>query len=294
MTASHHQLLGTFRTLQFLFGFLLLCVLGWRASYNNLPPPRDAHMPHDHPADSGRYGPVLDALPDLAWVAAPDGTVEYMNRQCRSYFGLPLDDLLGWDWEWVVHPADLSCTLAAWTTSVREFGPYAVEYRLRRHDGEYRWHLGRACPLRGPAGDVVRWFGTCIDVDNSKRTENALLVTRAQFRALVERSDDGFALVGADRVVRYASAGAGRILGHIPEVVVGTRVCDWVHPDDRAKLSGWLEFLLATPGMRSAVEARLRYRDGSHRRVEVRATNLLPDPDVRAAAFAFREVPEEG
>src|SRR5512140_3317794 len=91
---------------------------------------------------------ALDALPQLVWVAGPDGTLEYLNRRCADYSGLPIDDLLGWDWGWIVHPADLARTLDVWATSVRDGTPHEVEFRLRRRDGQYRWFLVRGEPVR--------------------------------------------------------------------------------------------------------------------------------------------------
>ena len=243
-------------------------------------------------ADKGRYGPTLDALPLLAWVAGPDGSLEYLNSRCREYAGLPLDELLGWDWEWVVHPADLPGSLAAWTEAVRTGTPLRVEQRLRRADSQFRWFVAQAVPVRDAAGVVVRWFGTCTDIDDVKRAEGRLRVTQSLFRALVERNEDGFALVEPDRKVRYVSPAVARLLGHIPEVVAGTVACDWVHPADREELSAWLTDLLDSPGERVGLHARFRCRDGSYSRLRVRGVNLIPDPDVRAVAVTFWEAPE--
>jgi PAS domain S-box-containing protein len=241
------------------------------------------------PDDPGRYEPTLDALPDLAWLAGPDGAAEYVNARCREFFGVPLDDLLGWDWGWVVHPSDLHRTLTAWGASVRTGGPFQVEYRLRRANGEYRWFAGRARPVRDRGGHVLRWVGTCTEIDDRKHAEDALREARCLVRALVERGEQGFALLGADRVARYASPAVARILGFAPEEFIGADVWDWAHPDDRAGLSGWLGYLLANPGERLGVSARFRDRSGSYRRLTVRGTSLLPDPDVRAVAVSFWE-----
>jgi PAS domain S-box-containing protein len=240
------------------------------------------------------YAPTLDALPHMAWVAAADGAVEYANRRCRDYAGLPLDDLLGWDWGWVVHPSDLPRTLDAWAEAIRTGGGYSVEYRLRRSDGLFRWHLGRAVPVRGPDGQVLRWFGTCTDIEAQKLAEDGLRAAGSLLRALVERSEEGYALLAADRTVRYISPAVSRILGSPPEEFVGQDAWEWVHPDDRAGLSGWLEDLLGRPGERAGAVARVRHRDGSYRRLAGRGTNLLPDPDVRAVAVTFWEAADEG
>src|SRR4051812_14703010 len=108
-------------------------------------------MPRN-PTDPGRYAPALDALPVLAWVARADGSLEYLNRRCLDYAGLALDDLLGWDWGWVVHPADLPDNLVAWNAALQAGTPFAVEQRFRRADGRFRWFATRAEPVRDAGG----------------------------------------------------------------------------------------------------------------------------------------------
>ena len=245
----------------------------------------------DGPVDSRR---ALDALPHLVWLAGPDGTVEYLNRRCAEYAGLAVDDLLGWDWGWVMHPEDLPGTLAAWSEAVRAGTLHEIEYRLRRHDGQYRWFLTRAEPLRDADGRIIRWYGTCTDIDDHKRAEAELRAVRGLFRALVERSELGFALVGADRAVRYVSPAVGRLLGRPPGVFTGTDALDWVHPDDRAAALAALAEVMARPGGHVVVSVRLRHADGSFRGVEATGTNLLPDPDVRAISVTLQEVAGRG
>ena len=240
------------------------------------------------PADLRR---ALDALPQLVWLA---GAVEYLNRRCAEYAGLAVDDLLGWDWGWVVHPDDLPATLAAWTRSVQHGTPHEVEFRLRRHDGRYRWFLVRAEPTRDADGRVARWFGTCTDIDDRRRAEFALAATAGLFRAFVERSDLGFVLLAPDRTVRYASPGAGRLLGRPPGAVTGTAARDWVHPDDLADLARVLDEADARPGEAVVLSARLKQPEGTYRAVRGWAANLLPDPDVRGVAVTFWEAADAG
>ena len=238
--------------------------------------------------DPLHYRHALDALPQLVFGAAPDGTVEYMNTRYVEYTGLPLDDLLGWNWGWVVHPNDLPTTLEAWSTAVRTGTPREVSHRLRRSDGEYRWFLARAEPVRDEGGHVVRWFGTCTDIDESKRVTDQLRAARMLFRSLVERSPDGELLVGADGTVRYANPTAGRVLGFTVEELTGTDLWASVHPDDRRAVSAWLEHLLLTPGEPLSLATRFVLRDGTFFRADALGTNLLPDPDVRAVAIQLR------
>ena len=231
---------------------------------------------------------ALDALPHLAWVAGTEGNLEYLNRRCAEYCGLATDDLLGWDWGWVIHPEDLPHALARWTESVQNGTPHRDQFRIRRSDGQYRWFLSRAEPVRDADGAVVRWFGTCVDVDDIYRAGVEARDAKRLVRAFVERSPDGLALVGADRVIRYVSPGLATHLGRPAGVFVGTDALDWVHRDDRPRLAQVIAELLTRTGGRATAEFRLRHADGSHRRVKSVGINLLPDPDVRAVAVTLR------
>jgi PAS domain S-box-containing protein len=116
------------------------------------------------------YRFLAEAIPQQIWTAAPDGALDYLNRQVIEYFGLSEDKLLGWGWRQVVHPDDLPEALESWTRSLATGETYEVEFRLRRAaDGEYRWHLGRALPMRDAAGRIAKWFGTNTDIDDQKR-----------------------------------------------------------------------------------------------------------------------------
>jgi PAS domain S-box-containing protein len=242
--------------------------------------------------DPTSYRLALDTLPHLVWVAGPDGSLEYLNRRCAEYAGVPLDDLLGWDWGWVLHPADLPNTLSVWAESVRTGTSHEVEHRLRRHDGEYRWFLVRAEPVRDADGRVLRWFGTCTDIDEAKRTADQFRAARLLFRALVERNQDGLALVGADGTVRYANPVAARLLGFVSDDLTGTDLWGSVHRDDRRAVCAWWKIVLENPGQRLATTTRFLQRDGTPLLVKVLGSNLLPDPDVRAVAVQLRE-PDE-
>jgi PAS domain S-box-containing protein len=237
-----------------------------------------------------QFRQALDVLPQLVWLAGGDGTVEYLNRRCAEYTGLPLDDLLGWDWGWVVHPSDLPETLRVWNEAIRSGVPHEIEFRLRRHDGTYRWFLVRGEPVRDPEGRVVRWVGTCTDIDEARRQTDQFRATQMLFRALVERGEDGHALAAADGTVRYANPAAARLLGFASDELAGTDLWGSVHPSDRAEVCKWLEQVLASPGRRLATTVRFLQRNAQPRWMEVLATNLLPDPEVRAVAVELRAV----
>jgi PAS domain S-box-containing protein len=122
----------------------------------------------------GRFRQVVESIPQLVWVNLADGTVEYLNHRCLDYFGVPPEAMFGWDWRQAVHPDDLPRTLKAVEHTMQTAEPLRVEYRLRRADGQYRWHIGWAWPLKDSEGHIVKWFGTATDIHDRKQAEEAL------------------------------------------------------------------------------------------------------------------------
>jgi PAS domain S-box-containing protein len=132
-----------------------------------------------------RYRLLAENVPQMVWMSNHDGFVEYFNQRWLDYTGLKLQETLGWDWQQVVHPDDLSQTLENWTTGLKTGNRYEVQYRLRRVDGVYRWHLAQALPSCNEDGKILKWFGTCTDIDDQKRTEEALRQSEARVRLFV-------------------------------------------------------------------------------------------------------------
>ena len=121
-----------------------------------------------------RWRSLTEALPQLVWTAAPDGSCDYFSSQWTQYTGVPQCELLGWKWLQTLHPEDRERTRLAWTTSVQGPGTYDVEYRVRRLDGEYRWFKTRGVPIRDGDGSIFKWFGTCTDITDRKHAEDQL------------------------------------------------------------------------------------------------------------------------
>jgi PAS domain S-box-containing protein len=112
---------------------------------------------------------LTDAMPQLAWITASDGTPEYFNRRWYDYTGTTPDQLLHAERAKFVHPDDALEATARWNEALRTGQPYEMEYRLRGADGKFRWFVARGMPLRDDEGRVVRWFGTCTDIDQQRR-----------------------------------------------------------------------------------------------------------------------------
>mgnify|MGYP005841832243 CR=1 FL=1 len=114
---------------------------------------------------------LADSMPQLVWVTQPDGSHIYFNRRWYEKLGVTENESMGERWADLLHPEDRARTLETWHRSLQTGEPYEIEYRFRVATGEYRWFLARAAPARDENGQIARWFGTCTDIEDSKRNE---------------------------------------------------------------------------------------------------------------------------
>lgn len=119
-------------------------------------------------------GALADALPQLVWSTPPDGMSDYFSSQWVEHTGAEAGASYGTGWMQFLHPDDVEPAQAAWRQSVETGLPYQIEYRLRRHDGDYIWMLARGLPVLDADGGVLRWIGTCTDIHDRVATSEAL------------------------------------------------------------------------------------------------------------------------
>jgi len=117
---------------------------------------------------------MAEAIPEIIWTADPNGMDDFFNQKCFDYTGMTLEQLQGSGWHAIIHPDDVAGCVSKWENALRTGDPYDVEYRLRGKDGMFRWFLGRANPIRDTTGEVVKWFGTCTDIENQKQNQQIL------------------------------------------------------------------------------------------------------------------------
>jgi PAS domain S-box-containing protein len=121
---------------------------------------------------------MTETIPALVWRTTPDGEIDYVNRRVLEYTGKPIEDFGNNGWLQLLHPDDVDSTIRIWRQNTQTGEPHQVTYRLRRADGAYRWFDVRGEPLRDSEGRVVQWYGICIDVEDRRRTEEALRNTQ--------------------------------------------------------------------------------------------------------------------
>ena len=140
-----------------------------------------------------RWRTLADAFPHMVWSTLPDGFHDYYNARWYEFTGVPEGSTDGEGWNDMFHPDDQERAWTRWRQSLETGEPYEIEYRLKHRSGEYRWTLGRAMPIRGADGNIIRWMGTCTDIHEQKKQaeQNEILS-----RELSHRIKNIFAVVG--------------------------------------------------------------------------------------------------
>jgi PAS domain S-box-containing protein len=166
-------------------------------------------------ASEEQYRFLAEAIPNLVWTARPDGALDYLNQRWQEYTGRSATEIEGWQWKNVIHPEDVGPMVSTWAEILATGAVYEIEIRIRRADGAYRWHLGRAVPLRDPGGRITRWFGTCTDIHDQKQAQEALIRSEERLRFLAEAS-----------TVLSASLDSRANLARLAPLIV-PRIADW-------------------------------------------------------------------
>jgi PAS domain S-box-containing protein len=158
---------------------------------------------------------IAETIPQLVWSARADGFSDYYNGRFLTYLGLSLEEMDGSTWVTTLHPDDVAGSAAAWNRAVATGEDYAVEARIQQgREGPYRWHSIRGVPLRDSTGRVLRWFGTCTDVEDRRRAEQAHLESERRHRAVIEDAPVGVCYCGMNGQFQYANAAFCRLVGY--------------------------------------------------------------------------------
>jgi PAS domain S-box-containing protein len=202
---------------------------------------------------------IVDAIPAIVWRKLPDGSADFLNQHFREYTGLSLEDGLGWGWMNAFHPDDR--LMEEWRAALAAGKTFEKEARLRRADGQYRWFLIRAMPLRDEQRNIVKWYGITSDIEDLKRAENRV---RLIIDTLPTVRPDGAVDFVNQRSLDYTG------LSLDEQIEDPTRA---VHPEDLPRvMEKWLADMAA--GEPSEDEMRLRRADGEYRWFLVRTAPL--------------------
>jgi PAS domain S-box-containing protein len=230
-------------------------------------------------ANEQKLQEIVDAIPVMAWAAAPSGEVEYLNEPWLEFAGIAADEADHW-WA-AVHPDDVAGLLKTWEEVLHAGVPGEAEARIRRRDGEYRWFLIRSNPVFAEDGSVARWYGTNTDIDDRKKAEDKLRHSEMLLAEGERMSHTGTFCwqLATDEVI--FSDELSRIFGFEKDAVITMEaVATRVHPDDREVLARRRDEIRAG-AYNPEYEARIISGDGSVHYLRVVARSLeYPDGHV--------------
>jgi PAS domain S-box-containing protein len=226
-------------------------------------------------ASERKYRLLVDTTPAFVHTALPNGEVDFYNRGWLEYVGLPLTDLLGWGWTCMIHPEDVETIVPKWRAALEAGEPFVGESRVRRADGEYRWFLHREEPLRNEAGEIVKWYGSSIEIEERKIAEERIREQETELRQILDLDAAAHRVLAPDGSRLYANHTALEYFGITLEQwrEPGRVPNELVHPEDREHFLAERNkrFLEGKP---HEFEARLLRHDGEFRWFLFRLTPL--------------------
>ncbi len=249
-------------------------------------------------ASAAEFRILAESMPQIVWAARPDGWHVHFNQQWTDYTGLSLEASLGHGWNPPFHPDDRERAAARWRQATESGEPYEFEGRLRRADGVYHWVLGRALPLRDSTGTIVKWFGTCTDIDELKKAQlsvaasnRALLDSEQRYRSLFEQNNAGVYSLDRSGHVVAANAAFLRLVGYTAEEALAMDSTRLVAPECRAVVAA--RFQQALAGEAVHYESVRLHRDGRRIEVDVNYQPLLVDGAIAGVHSIVRDITVE-
>jgi PAS domain S-box-containing protein len=230
-----------------------------------------------------RLRTIIDTIPALAWSAHPDGSAEFFNRRWLDYAGLSAEEASDFGWTVALHPVDRGRLMDYLQSLLASGEAGEIEGRLRRFDGEYRWFLFRASPLRNDSGAVEKWYGTNTDIEERKRAEEAVRANEQSLRLIVDSIPGLVCTLSAAGEVQLLNRQVLEYFGRTTEELQNWATSDAVHPDDLPRvIDVWRRSVeTAQP---YEYELRQRRADGEYRWFQSRALPVR-DPEGRITGW---------
>jgi PAS domain S-box-containing protein len=165
-----------------------------------------------HPLE---FQELANSMPQMVWTATADGSLNYFNDVWFAYCGADYEKNVGTGWTNFVHPEDLPLTAERWAASIQSGNSYTNEFRLKRKDGAFRWHMVRAYPIRNLSGTITKWIGTNTDIHESKMAAHALESEKIKFETLFADASTSMALLrGPDLIFEMANPSYQELFHH--------------------------------------------------------------------------------
>lgn len=188
---------------------------------------------------------VTDFMPQMVWSTKPDGYHDFFNKGWYDYTGLNYEQTKDKGWSLVLHPDDYERTVKVWQHSLRTGEVYQMEYRMRRYDGQYRWFLARALPMRNEEGKILKWFGTCTDIHDQKMAAD-ILEQKVHERTIELQKANADLEASNTELLQFASVASHDLKEPLRKIhIFGTLIRDqYLTGDDAA--SGYMQRIISS------------------------------------------------
>ncbi|MBZ2208354.1 PAS domain S-box protein [Massilia soli] len=167
---------------------------------------------------------LAEAMPMIVWTADSSGALDYFNQLMMAYSGLTREQLLPNGWIGLIHPDDCDAMIATWTRAVSLHAPVEMSFRVRRHDGSYRWHLSRAAFVPDGVTGAARWFGSATDIDDQMRLQHEAKSLADRLTATMESVGDAILALDSQWNVVYINRHGEALLHVTREELIGERL----------------------------------------------------------------------
>ena len=182
-----------------------------------------------------RYRSFIEVTGQLGWTTNPEGLITEDIPTWRAFTGQSYGEVKGYGWIKAIHPDDIKRTKNIWENAVKTKRTYEVEHKVRRHDGVYRWFLARGIPVLKKDKSIQEWVGTCTDITEKKKAEDALKQSEEKFRNFFENSNDALFIADARTRKLVDCNKKAEILMEYPKTKILTMNADNLHPKDKVK-----------------------------------------------------------
>jgi PAS domain S-box-containing protein len=226
---------------------------------------------------------LVNTIPTAAWTTRPDGYSDFLNQVWLDYAGMTAEQARGWGWAEAIHPDDRKKLVEEWQSCLASGTPVDTEARIRRFDSSYRWFLIRGNPLKDERGNILKWYGTCVDIEDRKRGEEDLRAKELSWRQIVDNIPGLVATTGAMGEVEFLNRQTLEYFGKTTEELKQWALIDAVHPDDLPRVIEARKKSIEA-GQIYEVEHRCRRADGVYRWFQVRG---LPVRDIQNRITAW-------
>lgn len=238
-----------------------------------------------------RFRTMADNIAQLAWMAGADGNLFWYNKRWYDYTGATPDEMLDWGWREAHHPEHIERVVEKFKKSLQTGEPWEDTFPIRGANGEFRWFLSRALPIRDDAGAIVLWFGTNTDITELRDIQDALRTSEAQFRGTFENAAVGVAHIAFDGQFLQVNDRLCELAGFQRDDLLQRDADDLAHPDDRLEGAERRAQMLDKSQKSYAVDRRMVKSDGTIIWVsETASTQLGLDGEPRYAIVVIEDI----